>query len=475
MADQIYLNGIDPLTGQYLIAPVDLATASQAAIGAPPVNPTVAAVHESRAQPTLGLPFGIRPDHPEEAGWGVVFHSQETDAVKQALVPLIQHRAQEVNNPAKTKTLTYNGEDFEDWLAAQGVGLGDVKPTHVPFYLLVVGDPARIPFEFTQLLEGTYAVGRLSLDSPGDYQSYAQAVVDYETAVGATNTKEVVYFGTEHISDNATFLSCEQLVKPLAQGSDGDPGVAQTAGFQQQVFTAQAATKTALLGALQRPAGQNPPALLFTASHGLGWPLNDPHQPAAQGALLCGNWKGLGFSPTPITSEFYLSAADLQSSANVRNLIAFFFACFGLGTPFKDQFTFDPQKPPAQLVPQPCFSALPKKLLSAPGGPALAVIGHVERAWATSISPPGAGSQILAFQNAVGKILTGVPLGLALADFRDRFGSFSEALTSLLADKRNGLTVDSQKIATTWLQKNDAEAYTLFGDPAIRLRPEKLQ
>lgn len=465
-APELILNGINPLTGEPLIAALNLQKAANAAAAAQQAHDAVAAMHENAAKKTLGLPFPLHPEKVEEAGWGIVFHQSEADQLTKVFDPLIQHR--------HGKVLTYNGESFEDWLATHGVAPGTIKPKKVPFYLLFVGDPEKIPVEFTQLLDIEYGIGRLHLDSPEAYSRYAQAVVAYETDATPTNTKEAIFFGTHHINDTATNLSFQLLVTPLADGVDGDPGIADSCNFKTHKIVGNDAKKAALLEQLKRPAGQHPPAFLFSATHGLGFPLGDKLQDTDQGALLCGDWKGLGFSPIPITPDNYVTAADVQD-ANVKNLIAFCFACFGLATPKQDKYSFNPPQPPAQIAAKTFFSPLPKALLSAPSGPALAVIGHLERAWASSIEPPGAGPQIQPFQNAIARILSGIPLGMALTDFSERYGAFAAVMNGLLTDKLDKLPVDDNKLAITWMQQNDAQAYMLFGDPAIRLRPEKVQ
>src|SRR5947209_5715679 len=164
----IVLNGIDPITSGYLIPPLDEAAAANAA-AAKQVHPAVPQMHANLTRNTLGLPFPLQPEQISDAGWAILSHAQEDPAVLQALEPLFQHRLQQIGNPAIVKKLIYNGEAFVDWLAKNGVAPGTVKPGKVPFYLFVIGDPERIPFEFTQLLDIEYAVGRLDLDSPAGY------------------------------------------------------------------------------------------------------------------------------------------------------------------------------------------------------------------------------------------------------------------------------------------------------------------
>src|SRR6185369_7057447 len=137
------------------------------------------------------------------------------------------------------------------------------------------------------------------------------------------------------------------------------------------------ASKQALFDAFHAPANTKPPAFLFTASHGMGFPLGHPKQSDSQGALLCQDWPGLG----QIGPEHYFAASDLTDEARVHGMIAFHFACYGAGTPAFDRFIYEPGESPEPIAKEAFISALPKKLLSHSKGGALAVIGHVERAW----------------------------------------------------------------------------------------------
>src|SRR5262249_37432506 len=158
--------------------------------------------------------------------------------------------------------------------------------------LLLVADPETVPFEFQYLLDLDYAVGRLHFDTPGQYRQYAESVVAYEAAGPVPNGREVGYWGTRHAGDFPTRLRADGLVTPLFEGvrSDPDEGMppAEICGFRSRCRKGAEATKAALAEALG--AGGPPPALLFTASHGLGWPRGDVRQLPAQGALLCQDW-----------------------------------------------------------------------------------------------------------------------------------------------------------------------------------------
>jgi hypothetical protein len=129
-----------------------------------------------------------------------------------------------------------------------------------------------------------------------------------------------------------------------------------------------------------------PPAVLFTASHGMAFNSGQAEQISSQGALLCQDWPGFG----SVKAEHFLAAADIADDANVKGMIAFLFACFGAGTPDKDQFLTDLSQadtaPP--LAPKPFIAALPRRLLAHPKGATLAVIGHIDRAWGFSMQSP---------------------------------------------------------------------------------------
>ena len=115
----------------------------------------------------------------------------------------------------------------------------------------------------------------------------------------------------------------------------------------------------------------------------------------------------------------------------------------------------------------PFVAALPQRLLSHPNGPALAVLGHVERAWGYSIKPTGAGAQIGPFREFLARVLSGEPVGHATKNFSERYAVLSTALASALDENSKEAKLPPQEIAATWVERNDAQNYVLLSDPAV--------
>lgn len=472
MDEKLYVNGINAVTGNYLVEPMEISEAARLVRGEKGDRATTSWLKrawQAISLPHFGLPLGVDPGDVRQAGWGIVFSADEDPAVKKALAPLIEHRRAQVGDESKTKILEYKaGEKRETWLARHGIGPGSVRPEKVPYYLLLIGSPESIPFLFRHQLGVEYAAGSLHFENVDHYTQYAASVIDYETRQTIPTSKEAVFFGVRHPFDPATQMSADRLIKPLTEPSaDGtNTDLAAKYGFRTRKILAADATKENLAATLSPPAEEKPAAFLFTASHGMGFPAGHAQQKTGQGALLCQNWPGFG----AVSPAHYFSAADLPATARVHGMITFHFACYGMGTPSHDRFLHEPGTPPPAIAPQPFIAALPKALLAHPAGGALACIGHVERAWGTSIVTAKAGNQLLPFENAIGRILKGEPVGLAMKDFYERYASLSVSLSSMLEEISFGATVADAELTAAWIARNDAEGYLILGDPAVRLR-----
>jgi hypothetical protein len=470
----VYFNGIDAETGQYAVKPQTVDEIAKLARANPQVDPMRALRGETEMR-SFGLPPGVDYQKLEDAGWGVIFHENASPEVRKALKPLTDMRSKAAGS--LFKALDYKtGEQVRDWYRRHEIRPGSVDPEVIPYYLLVVGPPDGIPFEFQYLLGVDYAVGRLSFGAADAYARYAESVAAYETARAIQNAKQIAYWGTRHLGDGATKLSSSLLIDPLANGNPNLPGRLKKPlhvefGFERQLQLADDATKDALVETL---GATKPPAILFTASHGMLVGPGRPKQQEVQGALLCQDWPGFG----TIKPDHFVAATDIPDDANVKGLVAFFFACFGGGTPKVDQFILDPGQlgsTLSPLAPQPFMAALPQRLLTHPRGGALAVIAHVDRAWGYSIQAPKmSGAQITPFRSSLGSIMLGDPVGHAVKDqFGGQFAALSTALLSALAP--GAPKMDDRDLVTYWLERNDAQNYVTLGDPAVRLQVGKLQ
>ena len=469
----IYCNGVNGATGDYTIAPRPLEDfADHAMLVDPRADPLALKRAAAAKEAHWGLPWNLDPADVSSAGWGIVFHRDESAEVRRELEPLIEHRRAGVD-PTRFKVLEYQpNETPARWLSRHGVVSGTIVPKKVPYYLLIVGTPDLIPFEFSQDLDVEYAVGRLGFETAVEYGRYVDSLLRYETATRPPGSRRAVFFGTHH--DDATRLSAEFLVEPLATSSAESAGmnVAAGAGFSPILKLGDfGASKDDLLSIFRAGTDSEPPSFLMTATHGIEFPAGHPEQSGTQGALLCQEWPG----PPGVSPEHYLRADEIPADARIHGLVAVLFACFSAGTPSHDRFwrqRADGQ--PTPLAPKPFVSALPQRLLAHPGGGALACLGHVERAWGTSIMNDQAGDRLELWRRLVGSVLAGRPVGLALGELNESYAGASVALTSAEEQRTLGYPTDRRSLARLWLERNDSAGYALLGDPAARLRVDRL-
>lgn len=483
--EPLYFNGVNGATGGYLFEPQTIAQISdiaQESIVAeqldggtaeePSLDSHLSALRkrdrrspENDDEKTLGPIEGVDPKNLGEAGWGIIFPENIDPEIEKALHPLIEHRRQTSGKYFREYRIS-PGTSVGDFLSEWGANIADpANPANVPYYLLIVGDFQAIPFDFQYQLDVQYAVGRIYFQNTTDYEQYANSVVEAET----TNLSlpcRVNLFGTRNPDDRATQLSADRLVQPLAEFFRSDPIFQKNnAHWQIETHLEKQATKAQLSQLL---GGKDTPALLFTASHGVGFPKNHHLQLRHQGAIVCQDWPGPRNCPAPLPEDYYFSADDISESHHLLGLISFHFACYGAGTPQIDQFGHQRNSWP-EIAPYAFVANLPQRLLSHPNGGALAFVSHVDRAWGNSYSWAGK-ENIGSFHSVLQRLIEGHPIGSAIEFINERYAAISTELTKeLWYIHATGRTANNSALSYLWTANNDARSYMIIGDPAVRL------
>jgi hypothetical protein len=474
--DLMIFNGVNGASGEYDLPPQRPEDIARIARGIPIEEAHRRDISIRRdLDASMGEHYGLRegldPKELSQSGWGVIFPQnlapKELAALKEALKPLLDHRQGQAaaQQPHYYKEcsgeLGYRpGQSKSDFLRVHGRGAGPADPDKLPYYLLIVGDPETIPYTFQYQLDVQYAVGRIHFDKLEDYYRYATSVVQAETRDFQT-PRQVTFFGTANQDDRATQLSAQNLIQPLT-----DYLSREQPDWTIQSYLKEQALKEQFDRILR---SEQAPSLLFTASHGMSFPNGDPRQEPHQGALLCQDWPGPRAHQGPIPEDFYFSGDDLGEEANVFGTMAFLFACYGAGTPKMDDFYRKAYIDRKAIAPQAFLSRLPQRMLAHPRGGALAVVGHVERAWGYSFLWEGVGQELVTYESALTRLLEEHPLGSALEYFNSRYAELASDLTSEI-DETSEEIQNTVKIAGLWTASNDARNYMILGDPAVRVR-----
>lgn len=473
---ELEFNGVNGSTGRSLVPPLSAEKIVGLACGEKWDLEHLADLKETKEridEDDMGMVFGPSAKNLHESGWGVIFTHDAPEELKKALAPLMELRRAQAGRDHQNlyRELVYRPRESKPkFLARYKVGPGAVDPEDLPYYLLIVGGPEDIPFLFQYQLDVQYAVGRIHFETIEEYAAYARSVVAVETQA-IRRPRTMSFFGVSNRDDRATKRSLEHLVSPLAQELEeawgpqavGLPGdIAPWKFHSTRAADATKANLSRLLG------GSETPALLFTASHGIGFDPDDDRLLPHQGALLCHDWPGPRLWRRAIPPEQYFSADDIEPDADLAGLITFHFACYGAGTPKFDDYAHR-ESTRRQLAPESFVARLPRRLLAHPEGGALATVGHIDRAWSYSFDWVKAGSQLGIFTSVFGCLFDGYPIGAATEYFNQRYAELSSDLSAEIEGVNYGMKPDLLSLSGMWTANNDARSYVVIGDPAVRL------
>jgi hypothetical protein len=162
-SDLVYCNGIDPATGQYAVAPTTIEDLAKLVLERPGVAAYENLVGDSQLE--FAVPYGTSLDQVGQVGWGVVFHEDASQDVRDALATLIEHRRATVGG--LLKVLDYKkGEQVRDWYRRHGISAGNLEPELVPYYLLLGRRPRFRSNSSTSSASNTRSGGSSSTPPP---------------------------------------------------------------------------------------------------------------------------------------------------------------------------------------------------------------------------------------------------------------------------------------------------------------------
>lgn len=421
-----------------------------------------------------------------QAGWGILFASDADPAIQAQLQPLIDLRKSQVQDPTLFKVFSGNtgvlpGQTAASWAQQRGVSLSaQVDPSRgVPYYLLIVGGPDRISFEFQALLKMQWAVGRLYFDDIADYGRYAQAVVQYESkSFMPAQSKNSAIWVTRNYGDLATAMLsgviCQDFLPP------GTP-LGTRRQFLLNAFVNEKATKPQLIEILRGNVPGGPPAVIFTGSHGCDYSGADlDTQRRMQGALMTQEW--IPKTPANATNQF--SADDIPADAKLLGAIGFIFACYSGACPTESNYYLNPDGTPVKVAPQPMVARLPQALLSRG---MLAVIAHIDMAFPYAFQDVVGTPQMQAVRSPLELLMAGKRTGLAADALTSLWSARSAQLglaqgpTSPAPATGGSLPAaapassTSKALAQMTIARDDARNYIVLGDPATQLRVRDLK
>ncbi|HXU32711.1 MAG TPA: hypothetical protein VN851_19245, partial [Thermoanaerobaculia bacterium] len=221
-------NGLEGETGRYLLPPITREQLGRLVAKIPPDEELSQILkdwgEDESVRDPLRAPSSVveKSVNLGKAGWGVIFAEDTPREVRQRLEPLLDLRRSQAKDLFFDLTHTTGDSHYKFMERIGAVPNARPLPEKLPYYLLLVGSPEKIPFRFQCELDVQYAVGRLHFDAEetdanlAAYSSYAEAVVAAEKGRRRRH-REVTFFSVENPEDRGTRLLAGELVEGLAQ------------------------------------------------------------------------------------------------------------------------------------------------------------------------------------------------------------------------------------------------------------------
>jgi hypothetical protein len=334
-------------------------------------------------------------------------------------------------------------------------GKRGVGPDAVPWYLLIVGTPEQIPWQFQYRVQQDAYVGRLDLDPSGLDRYVGSLLVDW-AASPVVHAKPVIWsvdFGMPDISRLMRRTIADRLAAAFVNDEDHEFEMADG------VLSDASATHTGLAEALT----ERHPAFIATSSHGATLPLDDTKAMEAQLGLLVDvartvmDAKALPSAPGAIWYAHACCSAGCDATSSFSGMVA---ADSTLGQTLTALGKVGARS-----------SLLARHLLGGPL-PARAFVGHVEPTfdWTLRDKRTGQVTTTNIVEAMYGRLhlASRPPIGFALEAYHRGVGGFWRDYAKARDDQDEHVPGAAEMVKLTKLVASDREAMVLLGDPTVR-------
>ncbi len=334
-----------------------------------------------------------------------------------------------------------------------------VASDRIPYYLLICGSPADIPWDVQYALNARFAVGRLDLDEAGLANYVAALRNGWRNS--AADQASIVIWATDHGRRDMSQTMRLYLAKPLWDLISVDADVGPRSVLIDK--DSGGATNPRLVEALSR----RKPGLVVTTSHGVTMPVDDPKAMGENLGLLVGDDRVFA-QPGEVLSDWIPDGA-----------IWYAHACCSAGS--RHETIYDGLVEPESRIGRvlrgiaavgSITAPLPTALLGAEK-PLRAFIGHVEPTFDWTIRQPATRQALTGGIKAA--LWSGLyqkescPVGHALHSVYEPIGSLAAQQVSLKEQYGVGADVSAQLLAAQ-LSARDRMSTVILGDPTVRLR-----